>query len=127
MYYLTLNDVLELHRQVIAQSGGAIGILTMDALESVLAQPRMTFGGEDLYLTLVEKAAVLGYALIRNYPFLDGNKRIGFAAAVLFLEINGHCFQATEADATIRTLALAAGAIREAEYAAWLKANSRPA
>ena len=75
MRYLTLNEVLEVHRQVMAQSGGAEGLMHLPALESALTQPQMTFGGADLYPTLVNKAAALGYALIKNHPFLDGNKR----------------------------------------------------
>ena len=99
----------------------------LPALESALTQPQMTFGGEDLYPTLVDKAAALGYALIKNHPFLDGNKRTGFIVAALFLELNGYRFQASEVDATVRTLALAAGEMSEAAYAEWLKVNSRKA
>ena len=62
----------------------------LPALESALAQPQMTFGGEDLYPTLVDKAAALGYALIKNHPFLDGNKRTGHAAMEVFLVLNGY-------------------------------------
>src|SRR5438128_4733759 len=90
MRYLTLPEVLELHRHVIQQSGGAIGVLNMAALESALAQPRMTFAGADLYPTLVAKAAALGDALIQNHPFVDGNKRTGHAAMEVFLVLHGH-------------------------------------
>ena len=62
---------------------------------------------------------------MKNHAFVDGNKRTGFAVAVLFLELNGHGFEAAEADAAIQTLALAADAIDEAAYGAWLNANSR--
>ena len=79
-----------MHRQVIQQSEGAIGVLNMAALESALAQPHMTFAGADLYPTLVDKAGVLGYALIQNHPFVDGNKRTGHAAMEVFLVLNGH-------------------------------------
>lgn len=78
MRHLTLTEVLALYRAVIAQSGGTEGIHDMGALESALAQPRMTFGGEDLYPSLVDKAA-LGFSLICNHPFVDGNKRVGHA------------------------------------------------
>jgi death-on-curing protein len=92
--YLTLNEVLALHGQVMAQSAGAVGILNLPVLESALAQPRMTFGGDDLYPTLVEKAAALGYSLIKNHPFVDGNKRTGHAAMEVFLVLNGLEIQA---------------------------------
>jgi death-on-curing protein len=92
--YLTLSEVLEVHRQVMAQSGGAEGLIHLPALEYALAQPQMAFGGEELYPTLVDKAA-LGYALIKNYPFLDGNKRTGHAAIEVFLVLNGYEIRAT--------------------------------
>ena len=68
---------VKLHRRIIAQSGGAPGVLNLSALESALAQPQMTFGGNDLYPTLVEKAAALGYSLIQNHPFVDGTNASG--------------------------------------------------
>ena len=80
MRYLTIEEVLELHRLVITQSGGGSGVRDPNALDSALAQPRMTFGGVNLYPTAVEKAAALGFALVMNHPFVDGNKRIGHAA-----------------------------------------------
>ena len=80
MRYISLGQVLELHRRIIEQSGGTPGILNLGALESAVQQPRMTFGGEDLYTTLAEKAAALAFSIIRNHPFIDGNKRTGHAA-----------------------------------------------
>ena len=88
MRYLTLGEVLEVHRQIMAQSGGAEGLMHLPALESALAQPQMTFGGEELYSTVVDKAAALGYTLIKNHPFHDGNKRTGHAAMEVFLVLN---------------------------------------
>jgi len=79
MRYLTLDEVLELHRRIIKQSSGSAGITNQGTLESALAQPRMTFGGEELYPTIVGKASALGFSLIKNHPFIDGNKRIGHA------------------------------------------------
>jgi death-on-curing protein len=86
--YLVLIEVIELHRQIIEQSGGSLGIRDLGAVESALAQPRMTFGGEELYPTLVDKAAAIGFSLIMNHPFIDGNKRIGHAAMEVFLVMN---------------------------------------
>jgi death-on-curing protein len=74
---------------IIAQSGGLQGIRDSGALESALAQPRMTFGSRELYPTLVEKASALGFSLIQNHPFVDGNKRTGHAAIEIFLVLNG--------------------------------------
>lgn len=89
MRFLTLIEVLALHRMVIEQSGGAFGIRDVGLLESAIAQPRMTFGGEDLYPSLLEKAAALGFSIIMNHPFVDGNKRTGHAATETFLVLNG--------------------------------------
>ncbi len=80
MQSLTLAEVLFLHKRHIEISGGAHGLRDQGALESALAQPEMTFGGQDLYPTLIEKASALGFSLICNHPFVDGNKRVGFAA-----------------------------------------------
>ncbi|MCU0550844.1 MAG: Fic family protein [Leptolyngbya sp. Prado105] len=84
MRYLTLAEVLELHRRIIEQSGGALGIRDVGLLESAIAQPRMTFGGDDLYLSLVEKAAAIGFLIMMNHPFVDGNKRTGHAGQKFF-------------------------------------------
>jgi death-on-curing protein len=119
--YLTLSEVLEVHRQVMAQSGGAEGLMHLPALESALAQPQMTFGGEELYPTLVDKAAALGYALIQNHPFLDGNKRTGHAAMEVFLVLNGYeiCAAVDEQEHVI--LQVAASEINREEFTAWLR------
>ncbi len=83
--YLTMIEVLELHRKILEQSGGSSGIRDMGLLESAIAQPRMTFGGQDLYPNLLEKATTLGFSIIINHPFVDGNKRTGHAAMETFL------------------------------------------
>lgn len=123
MRYLTLNEVLEVHRQVMAQSGGAEGLMHLPALESALAQPQMTFGGEDLYPTLVDKAAALGYALIKNHPFLDGNKRTGHAAMEVFLVLNGYEIRAAIDEQEHVMLQVAASAIDREGFTAWLRTH----
>ena len=80
MRFLSLSEVFDLHRRLIDQTGGAFGVRDLGALESALAQPRMTFSGQDLYPSLAEKAAALCFSLIQNHPFVDGNKRVGHAA-----------------------------------------------
>ena len=123
MRYLTLNEVLMLHGQVMAQSGGAVGVLNLAALESALAQPRLTFGGDDLYPTLVEKAAALGYSLIQNHPFVDGNKRTGHAAMEVFLVLNGFGIQASVDEQERVILQVAAGEMTREEFTDWLRAH----
>jgi len=80
MRYLTLGEVVELHRAVIEKTGGTAGIRDLGALDSALAQPQATFDGVDLHPSLADKAAALCFSLVRNHPFLDGNKRVGHAA-----------------------------------------------
>ena len=121
MRYLTLSEVLEVHRRVMAQSGGAAGLMQLPALEAALAQPQMTFGGEDLYPTLVDKAAALGYALIKNHPFLDGNKRTGHAAMEVFLVLNGYEIRATVDEQEHVMLQVAASEIDREEFTTWLR------
>jgi len=114
--------VLALQELLIAGFGGGAGIRDEGLLDSALGRPENLFAyGKP---TLAELAAAYAYGLVKNHPFVDGNKRIGFAAAATFLQINGRILTASEADAVIQTLALAAGEIGEQEYACWLEANS---
>ena len=98
MKFLRLNEALYLHRRIIEETGGSGGLRDLGALESALAQPQMTFGGEDLYPSLAEKASALCFSLIQNHPFVDGNKRAGHAATATFLELNGYWLQAEVED-----------------------------
>jgi death on curing protein len=117
------DTVLALHEQVIAEFGGVPGLRDRGLLDSALARPEQlwTFGKP----TLFALAASYAFGLAKNHPFVDGNKRIALTVAALFLELNGVRLETSEPDAVIQTLGLAASAIGEAEYAAWLKANSR--
>ncbi|GIK36450.1 MAG: death-on-curing protein [Chloroflexota bacterium] len=123
MRYLNLNEVLELYRLIMEQSGGATGIHNLSVLESALAQPRMSFGGEELYPTIVEKASILGFSLIKNHPFLDGNKRIGHAAMETFLILNGYEIQASIDEQEKVILQVASGEIARNEFTDWLRAH----
>lgn len=123
MRYLTLDEVLELYRRIIEQSGGSAGIANQGALESALAQPRMSFGGEDLYPTIVEKASALGFSMIKNHPFVDGNKRIGHAAMEVFLVLNGFEIEASVDEQERVILQLAAGELGREEFTEWLRSH----
>ena len=85
MGYLTLEEVLILYERVMQVSGGMSGVRDYGSLESAIAQPQMTFGGEDLYPSLIEKAAALGFSLIQNHPFFDGNSVSGMLRWKRFL------------------------------------------
>ena len=115
--------VLVLHEQSLAQFGGSAGVRDEGLLDSALGRPQHRFAyGKP---TLFDLAASYAFGLVKNHPFIDGNKRTGFIVAVTFLELNGLRFGASEVDATVRTLALAAGEMSETAYSAWLKANSK--
>ncbi len=126
MRYLTLSEVLELHRRVIEQSGGADGIRDLPGVQSAVVQPQMTFGGDELYPSLVDKAAALCFSLVMNHPFVDGNKRIGHAAMETFLFLNGNELGADVDDAESLFLKLASGDVEREELVAWIAANLSP-
>lgn len=122
MRYLTLSEILDLHRKIIGQTGGANGVLNLGSLESALAQPRMTFAGTDLYPTIAEKASALGFSLIQNHPFVDGNKRTGHAAIEVFLVLNGFEIQATVSEQERVILEVASGEMKRERFTEWLRA-----
>jgi death-on-curing protein len=122
--YLALIEILELHRRILEQSGGALGIRDMSLLESAIAQPRMTFGGEDLYPSLLEKAAALGFSIIMNHPFVDGNKRTGHAATETFLVLNGLEINASVDEQERMVFAIASGKLAREAFVEWLHQNT---
>lgn len=126
MRYLLIDEVLQLHDRLIAATGGATGLRDRGALESAVAQPRMTFSGVDLYPQLTDKAAALCFSLVMNHPFVDGNKRIGHAAMETMLVINGVELIATVEDSEATILSLAAGSLSRAEFTTWVKDRARP-
>ena len=126
MQLLTLEQVLTLHQRVIEQSGGATGIRDRGILESALAQPYMSYDGQDLYPTLIEKVAALGFSLINNHPFVDGNKRIGHAAIEVTLLMNGYEIQASVDTQETVILAMAAGKMDRESFLEWLQKHVAP-
>lgn len=123
MRFLTLKELFELHRRVIEQTGGPAGIRDTGLLESALAQPQMTLGGEELYPTIVEKASALGFSLIKNHPFVDGNKRVGHAAMEVFLVLNGYEIDAQLHEQERVILRLASGEVGREEFTDWLRGH----
>ena len=112
-------DVHAFHEEMLALFGGLNGLRDEGLLHSALSRPQSLFQYENP--SLFEMAAAYAHGIIKNHPFLDGNKRCGFMAAALFLEVNGLKFGATEESAVAYTRSLAAGEIGAEEYAAWLK------
>ncbi|MBI2526899.1 MAG: type II toxin-antitoxin system death-on-curing family toxin [Candidatus Rokubacteria bacterium] len=126
MRYLTLGEVVDLHRRLLEATGGAPGIRDLGALDSATAQPKATFGGADLYPTLIEKAAALCFSLVQNHPFVDGNKRVGHAAMETFLVLNGSEIDAPIDDQERLMLDLAAGRVDRAQLTACLRLHLKP-
>jgi death-on-curing protein len=118
------HDAIAIHEQLLVEHGGASGVRDPGLLESALARPRQHFACQEAP-NLIHMAAIYTAGIVRNHPFFDGNKRTGFVVGVLFLEINGYRFVATEEDATQAVFALAAGRTTEADYAEFLRANSK--
>ncbi len=126
MRYLALHELLDLHARVMALAGQSPVVTNLGALDSALAQPRMAFGGEDLYPTAVEKAAALGFSLISNHPFLDGNKRTGHAAMEVFLILNGFEIAAPAEEQERVILQVAAGECPREAITEWLRRHVVP-
>ncbi len=122
--WIDRRALLLLHDESIAEHGGAAGIRDEGLLESALARPLnlMAYGDPDW----AELAASYGVGLAKNHPFVDGNKRAAFLAVGLFLAMNGYRLVATQADATLTMLSVAAGSLDEPGFAAWLRTHSRP-
>lgn len=122
--WLSPEAVRAFHLRLLADFGGAEGVRDEGLLESALSRPANLYHYEKANLFAL--AAAYAFGIVNNHPFIDGNKRTGFVAAAVFLDINGHELTAPEADATLQTLALASGGITQAEFAAWLKQNVKP-
>ena len=122
---LSRDAVLTLHRDIIETSGGSDGVRDYSGLESAIAQPRMTFDGQDLYPTVVEKAAALCFSLIRNHPFVDGNKRVGHAAMEVFAILNGYTIDASVDTQEQLILGIASGDVSREQLVEWLTAHIR--
>jgi len=126
MRWLSLSEVLILHRRLIEQSGGTTGLRDLGLLEASLAQPRQSFAGIDLYPELSDKADCLGYSLIQNHPFIDGNKRVGHAAMETTLVLNGHELDADVDRAEEAVLNVASGRWGRETFSAWVREHLQP-
>lgn len=122
--WLLKPAVVAVHSMMIARFGGADGIRDEGLLDSALVRPTNIYLYEENTDT-ANLAAAYAAGLIQNHPFVDGNKRIGFMAAFMFLDLNGSMLEADEVSATAMTLSLAASEIEEKDYATWLSANIR--
>jgi death-on-curing protein len=121
-----LAEVLRLHDLIISETGGSHGLRDLGLLESALGQPQQSFGGQDLYPSLESKATALGYSLIKNHAFVDGNKRIGHAAMEAFLMLNGFELSASVDESEAEILAVAAGQRTREQFQLWVEQHLKP-
>ncbi|HON68678.1 MAG TPA: type II toxin-antitoxin system death-on-curing family toxin [Phycisphaerae bacterium] len=119
--FLDLDMVLRIHRSLIDRYGGTEGLRDAGLLHSAIAMPQASFGGEPLHKNLFEMAAAYLYHLVQNHPFLDGNKRTGAAAAIVFLDLNGIEIEADEDGLVELTLRVASGQAGKAEIAEFFR------
>jgi death-on-curing protein len=121
MIRLYKDDILNLYKLMALETGGTVGIREESLLESALEMPFQTFLGEELYPTMLEKAARLGYGLVANHPFIDGNKRIGVFSMLVFLDVNEINIEFTDEELVDLTLKLADGTYKFDELLTILK------
>jgi death-on-curing protein len=119
--FLSLDEVLETHRDQITRYGGAAGIRDLGLLQSALAQPQATFGGQFLHADVFEMAAAYLFHIVQNHPFVDGNKRVGAVAAIVFLLLNDEDTTTTSAELESLVLAVAQGQRTKMEIAQFLR------
>lgn len=123
MNILTKQQILLLHTQLIRQSGGIDGVRDEGMLDSAISQPLQTFDNMELYPDIVDKAVRLGYGLITNHPFVDGNKRIGTHAMLVTLDINGIELQYQDEDMIQLILKIASGKADDRVLRTWVLAH----
>ena len=125
MDFLSLEDILTLHANQVDLYGGEHGVRDLGLLESAIAQPRATFGGESLHKDVFEMAAAYLFHLVQNHPFLDGNKRAGAVAALAFLEFNGIEIDAPEGSLYDLAMHVATGQADKADIATYFRSHAR--
>jgi len=126
--FLTLDEALAIHAHQIARYGGVLGLRDRALLESALAMPQATFAGEHLHPSLPEQAAAYLFHLVKNHPFVDGNKRVGLACSLVFLRLNGIRVRASDDELVDLVIGVAEGRRSKADVAVFLRERStRPA
>ena len=122
---ISINEVLNIHQELINRFGGRLGIRDIQLLESALQRPFQTFDGKALYETPLEKAAALTESLLRNHPFIDGNKRVAYAVLRLFLKSTGYSILAVQEQKYQFIIAVASGELTYAQIYQWIVAHTK--
>ena len=124
MILLTIDEIIALHSKLIAKTGGIDGLRDMGLLESAVYSAQSSFGDQEIYPTVTEKAARLMYALVSNHAFVDGNKRIGVFVMLMTLRLNGIQLRYTQAELIALGLAAAAGEMKYEEILNWIQRHN---
>lgn len=122
--FFTLDEVLEIHRDQISRYGGAPGVRDAGLLQSAIAQPSARFSGQYLHVDLFEMAAAYLFHIVKNHPFIDGHKRVGAVAAIVFLELNGREVNASEEEYEELVLQVAQGTGDKPTIASFFRAHT---
>ena len=122
--YLTFAEIIEIHDYQIEHFGGSDGLRSVEMLKSAIGMPSSTFSGEYLHPTIPEMAAAYLFHLVENHPFLDGNKRVGAMAALVFLDLNGYEFDATDEQFTDLVMQVASGKMLKSEVVLFFQQHS---
>ena len=122
--FLTLAEVLEIQRDQVERYGGSAGVRDMGLLESALAMPSAGMGGQYFHEDLFEMAAAYLFHIVKNHPFIDGNKRVGATAAFVFLKLNGLTLTAPEPALEKLVLAVAEGKLKKSEIAPFFRRHA---
>lgn len=120
MITLSKHQIILLHEQLLEETGGSSGLRDEGLLESAISAPFQTFYGQDVYPSIQQKAARLCFGLVKNHPFVDGNKRIGAHAMLVFLALNGIELQHSQEELSSTILKLAAGELKFAGLLDWI-------
>ena len=124
--FLTLAEIIEIHDSQISHFGGLNGVRDIEMLKSAIGMPSASFGGEYLHPTIFEMAAAYLYHLVENHPFIDGNKRFGAMAALVFLDLNGYDFNASDDEFTDMVMSVASGKMMKAEITSFFSRHASP-
>jgi death-on-curing protein len=122
--FLTFAEIIEIHDYQISHFGGSDGLRSAEMLKSAIGMPSSTFSGEYLHPTIPEMAAAYLFHLVENHPFLDGNKRVGAMASLVFLDLNGYEFDATDEEFTDLVMRVASGKMLKSEVVLFFQQHS---
>lgn len=119
--FLSLSEVLEIHQDQITRYDGSLGVRDLELLKSALGMPAASFGGEYLHTDIYEMTAAYLFHIVKNHPFIDGNKRVGAVAALVFLALNGYDFTAPQEKFADFVLSVAKGELDKADVTLFIR------